>query len=280
MSVKASEVFAFVTNGEGGNRAGVVLNATGLTDKQMQHIAQEVGASETAFVFPDSKSTHKLRFFTPTVEVPLCGHATIATWSYMWSKGSHNAGNYTQNTKAGIIHISIDNSGLIFMEQPEQRFENLVSFEEISNRLHIADNSFEKTYQPQIVQHNLMVGVVSRETLNSLNLNMEEVVSFGKAKGFDGLHVFTILKNQEAIAAVRDFAPSVGIDEDAATGTANGSFLTYLQSINAIKEQPAYMIIQGEAMGQLSNIYGKFEKGRVWIGGKALESIEREVELK
>jgi predicted PhzF superfamily epimerase YddE/YHI9 len=72
----------------------------------------------------------------------------------------------------------------------------------------------------------------------------------------------------------------VGIDEDAATGTANGSFLTYLQSINAIKEQPAYMIIQGEAMGQLSNIYGKFEKGRVWIGGKALESIEREVELK
>ncbi|WP_331463166.1 PhzF family phenazine biosynthesis isomerase [Konateibacter massiliensis] len=63
-----------------GNPAGVVSNADGLTEDQMQRIARELNNSETAFIFSPNSDDHdvEVRFFTPTTEVPLCGHATIA----------------------------------------------------------------------------------------------------------------------------------------------------------------------------------------------------------
>jgi len=74
---------AFTTDPAGGNPAGVVLDARGLRDAEMQEIAAEVGYAETAFVVgPDLDGDgrrHRLRYFSPTAEVPFCGHATVAT---------------------------------------------------------------------------------------------------------------------------------------------------------------------------------------------------------
>lgn len=72
---------AFTRDGRGGNPAGVVLDASGLTDAQMLSIAQEVGYSETAFVLPAAAGDGRLpvRCFSPKAEVAFCGHATIAT---------------------------------------------------------------------------------------------------------------------------------------------------------------------------------------------------------
>ena len=63
-----------------GNPAGVVLNAGGLNEKQMQVIARELNNSETAFLFPSDGNDCDgvIRYFTPKIEVPTCGHATIA----------------------------------------------------------------------------------------------------------------------------------------------------------------------------------------------------------
>jgi len=63
-----------------GNRAGVVLDAAGLTENHMQLIAREVGASETTFVLPptDPRADVRFRWFTPAAEVSMCGHATVA----------------------------------------------------------------------------------------------------------------------------------------------------------------------------------------------------------
>ncbi|MFC9120465.1 PhzF family phenazine biosynthesis isomerase [Streptomyces sp. NPDC057067] len=63
-----------------GNPAGVVLSAEGLTEAQMQAVARELNNSETAFVLPPEGADHdvRVRFFTPTTEVPTCGHATVA----------------------------------------------------------------------------------------------------------------------------------------------------------------------------------------------------------
>ncbi len=279
MNVEVNEVYAFVANGVGGNKAGVVLDAEKLSDKQMQFVAHAVGASETAFVLPDTQATYRLRFFTPTVEVPLCGHATIATWSLMFTQGLHKAGAYTQNTQAGLIHISINDEGLIFMEQPEQELGAYLDPALVSKELGIPEHILDKQYKPQIIQQNLMVALTSKDVLNNLSLNLQKVIKFGNERGFTGLHVFVLLDNHGSLAAVRDFAPAVGIDEDAATGTANGSFLTYLKNNDYLPEQGIYKIEQGEAMGQLSNIFGKFEGSRVWVGGKAQDSIHTQIEL-
>ncbi|HEX8864792.1 MAG TPA: PhzF family phenazine biosynthesis isomerase, partial [Lentzea sp.] len=71
---------AFTKDPEGGNPAGVVLDASGLSDDEMLVIAAKVGYSETAFVLPSGKGREfDVRYFSPKAEVPFCGHATIAT---------------------------------------------------------------------------------------------------------------------------------------------------------------------------------------------------------
>lgn len=269
MKVSVPIVNAFIANGKGGNPAGVVLDAAGLSDARMQDIAYKVGAAETAFILPSKTATHRFRFFTPKVEVPLCGHATVASWSLMHAQGVHPAGSYTQDTLAGLIHISIEENGMIFMEQPEQEFGNFIDFEVISKAIGIPGSIFNKTLKSQIVRGNLMVGLKSKEHLNSLRLYSKQIIGFGQKHGFGTLHMFALLDGNEAIAAVRNFDPKDGIDEDIATGTTNGSFLTYLKHYGALSDLPFYKIEQGEALGKLSHIYGKFSNGRVWIGGKA-----------
>ena len=69
---------AFTETPEGGNPAGVVLDATGLDDERMLAIAAELGYSETAFLLPRGGGEFDVRYFSPVAEVPFCGHATIA----------------------------------------------------------------------------------------------------------------------------------------------------------------------------------------------------------
>jgi len=130
-------VQAFVSDGQGGNLAGVVLDADALSDQQMQAIAAKVGASETAFALSSQNATHKVRFFTPTVEVDICGHATIATWSLLLAEGIHQPGSYSQETLAGTVQINIDDSGLVYMQQPEQTFGPVQDAEVLSKELGI-----------------------------------------------------------------------------------------------------------------------------------------------
>lgn len=279
MKVKVNEVYAFTTGDEGGNRAGVVLNALKLTDDQMQSIAHKVGASETAFVLSDGNETIHLRFFTPTVEVSLCGHATIATWSLMHKLGMYKPGAYTQATSAGVIHISIGNDGLIFMEQPKQKFGKILDPAQVANDLELPVDILDGNLKPQIVQQALMLGIKSKEILNSYILNKPKLLACNRKYGFKGLHMYVTLKSKDFIAAVRYFDPIVGIDEDAATGTTNGSFLTYLSHYGVLPKQEVYKIEQGEALGQPSHIYGMFKNDRVWIGGYAQDTMDKLIEL-
>lgn len=74
------QVDSFTREKFSGNPAGVVYHADGLTERQMQQLARELNNSETAFIFTGQKPDYdvEVRYFTPTTEVPICGHATIA----------------------------------------------------------------------------------------------------------------------------------------------------------------------------------------------------------
>ena len=91
-----------------GNPAGVVLNADGLSEEQMQQIARELNNSETAFIFSPTSANNdvEVRFFTPTKEVPICGHATIAA-HYVRALKTGKIGRVLQKTKAGILPVEI-----------------------------------------------------------------------------------------------------------------------------------------------------------------------------
>src|ERR1700684_4381735 len=97
---------AFTTDPLGGNPAGVILDAVGLSDAQMQTIAAEVGFSESAFMTDRIDNTIRVRYFSPLAEVPFCGHATIAA---AVAHAEHfGAGQLIFDTNAGKVTISSD----------------------------------------------------------------------------------------------------------------------------------------------------------------------------
>ena len=87
MKIKAHIINAFVDGNIGGNPAGVVLNADGLSSGNKLEIASIIGLSETAFVSSSEVADFKLEFFTPTKQIAHCGHVTIATFAYLKELG-------------------------------------------------------------------------------------------------------------------------------------------------------------------------------------------------
>ncbi|MEE8072070.1 PhzF family phenazine biosynthesis isomerase [Clostridioides difficile] len=96
-----------------GNPAGVITNADGLSESQMQKIARELNNSETAFIFNNLAKNHQenydvhIRFFTLTNEVPICGHATIAAHYVRAVENQFNNKTVFQKTSAGILPVDI-----------------------------------------------------------------------------------------------------------------------------------------------------------------------------
>ena len=99
------QVDAFTKEKLSGNPAGVVLDARGLTDEEMRRIARELNNSETAFLFPGKPGEYdvQVRFFTPAKEVPVCGHATIASHYVRAMELGLDSARVVQKCGAGIF---------------------------------------------------------------------------------------------------------------------------------------------------------------------------------
>lgn len=98
---------AFAVDAGGGNPAGVVLDAQGMSEHEMLSMARDVGASETAFVTDGAVlHTYHLRYFSPEVEVPFCGHATIATAIALAEHRDEN--DIVISTRAGRVPVQIE----------------------------------------------------------------------------------------------------------------------------------------------------------------------------
>src|SRR5438105_2977729 len=105
------QIDAFTDRLFGGNPAAVVPDAEGLDARAMQTIAREMACSETAFVFPATRAdcTERVRFFTPTEEVPMCGHATVATYLVLAERIGE--GGRTMECGAGALPIEVAREG-------------------------------------------------------------------------------------------------------------------------------------------------------------------------
>jgi PhzF family phenazine biosynthesis protein len=282
------EVHAFTANGEGGNPAGVLLNADDLNEAQMQAIAANVGFSETAFVKTvaesedvDQKADYELRFFTPGKEVNLCGHATIATWSLMREKGRIVAGDYTQKTRAGLLGVAVMDSGLVFMEQNEAELFEEIPTSVVAPLLGLEEDEFHATLRPRIVStgmRDLIVPLRDKRSLLRAQPDRDAIITFSDQHTISGLHVFSLCPDGGSVADARNFAPADDIDEESATGTSNGALLCYLRQNGQLPRREIYRINQGENMG-LSFVFGKFVDNVVWIGGEAKVIAESEREV-
>lgn len=273
MNVEVYRLTSFSKEMHGGNEAGVVLDADTLNEKEMLKIAKEVGYSETAFVSKSDKADFKVRFFTPTNEVSLCGHATIATFNLLRDKKIITTGNYTQETKAGILKLDVKED-IVFMEQNAPVYGQVIEPLEFVNCFYNKDYINQEL--PIIIlstgMKEIFLPVNSVKILNNLTPNFDEIIKISKKYDVIGIHVFSVTKDQ-ADAYSRNFAPIVGINEESATGTSNGALGCYFNKyVNTSKSE--FILRQGYSMNKPSEIITKLEIQNkniilVWVGGSA-----------
>lgn len=262
MKVTVYTLNAFTKDNHGGNEAGVVLNSGMFTESEMQTIAQEVGFSETAFILNSDRANHKIRFFTPTNEVNLCGHATVASYSAMMRLGILTEGTYTMETLAGIMNINLENDMLVMSEQRSPKFDAIIEKEIIAASLNISVDHISKDLPVQIVSTGLkdiIVPIESISMMDSIDPDYEQITQISKRYEVTGYHLFTLGSDGRTVAFCRNFAPLYGIDEESATGTSNGALACYLYHHSLITKRDVQnnrlIIGQGYSMQKPSEIF-------------------------
>jgi PhzF family phenazine biosynthesis protein len=282
-----------------GNPAGVITNAEGLTSDEMQKIARELNNSETAFIFQSNNPEYDvdIRFFTPTNEVPICGHATIAAHYARAIENELNTTKVIHKTGAGILPVDIvkeDDDYKIIMTQGEISFGDMIKnkvLENLFNALNISEKDLLNKCPVQIVStghSKVMIGIKEEEKLHKLNPNMDMLKSISNTINCNGFYVFTMDKQKSDILIHgRMFAPAIGINEDPVTGNANGPLGAYLIHHRFVSHNNtvfSFKAIQGEAIKRAGTILVEVkieneEPIEVKIAGNAVIVFKSELEI-
>ncbi|XOQ17833.1 MAG: Phenazine biosynthesis protein PhzF family [Sporanaerobacter sp.] len=288
MELNIYQVDAFTESTFGGNPAGVVPDARNLTDVDMQNIAREMNLSETAFIEELDKENFKVRFFTPRCEVDLCGHATIASFYLLAQKQyimpiDNGIRKLYQETKAGRLSVEIYYKNCqvdkVLMEQGEPKsLGRIESIKPILESFRIGEEDLgigEKFIYPEIISTGLpdiILPIKNKDILYNLSVDFEKLEKVSKKLNVIGVHAFYLPNDDSDVVYTRNFAPAVGINEEAATGTSNGALIYYLKK-NGLLEKDEIISIQGETMNRPSAIYCSIEninnKYIVKVGGKS-----------
>lgn len=230
---------AFTTTKFRGNSAGVVLNADVLTAHQMQDIARELKHSETAFVLEPESDDHDvhIRYFTPTTEVPICGHATIAAHYARAKWLGLNGSVVRQKTGAGIQTVSIQRKAddyRITMRQGPISFGEPLADElrsRIAAALGLTSRDFVASLPVQIVStghSKVIIPLGDGVDLDGIGPDHAALTELSALIGCNGYFPFLIRRGEVAATDGRMFAPAIGISEDPVTGNANGPLGAYL----------------------------------------------------
>ena len=250
---------AFAATPEGGNPAGVVLDARGLSEQDMLRIAAEVGYSETAFVVGQAADApvprYRVRYWSPAAEVPFCGHATVATAVALAERVGvgplvfdTNAGPVTLDTaeQDGSVEVSFTSV------EPEVREIGGVVLDQLLQTLSLTRSDLDPRFPPREAfagnWHPVLV-LADRELFHQFRFLPAEVAALMRAQGWLG--TVTVLNATGAAEFMaRNLFPVGRITEDPATGSAAASVGAYLREL-AYPEQ-SVRIHQGAHVGRPS----------------------------
>lgn len=254
---------AFTRDPAGGNPAGVVLDARGLTAGRMQAVAAEVGFSETAFLTPRPDEGHDIRhfsvrYFSPRAEVPFCGHATVA--AAVAHARRHGPGAMRLHTRSGLVEVvtSVQDDQLtatltgvapqVSSADPDDVHAALVA-------LGWAADDLDPALPPRVAfagAHHLVLAVRDRATLRGAPLD----------RAYDALGVLMSRRDWTTLQLVHRTGPAAfdarnpfppgGVVEDPATGAAAAALGAYLRALGAVEPPVRVTVTQGVELGRPS----------------------------
>jgi PhzF family phenazine biosynthesis protein len=265
---------AFTDNPDGGNPAGIVLDAEGLTDADMQRIAAEVGYSETAFLtgHDPRRRTAAVRYFSPLAEVPFCGHATIATAvAYAERFGD---GDIALDAPVGRIPIQTrDGSATLQSVAPRSagidgqdvtRLLEALRYDtgDLDGEIPVRA-AFAGAWHP-------IVAVRERGRLARLDYDVDALRRLMAER--DWTTVDLVWRESGTVFHARNPFPPGGVYEDPATGAAATAFGGYLTELGLVPLPATVTVHQGHDMGRPSLLRVGLEAGQnPKVSGRAVQ---------
>jgi PhzF family phenazine biosynthesis protein len=255
MEIQVLVVNAFTDHGLGGNPAGVVLDADKFDSQQKQSVASKIGLSETVFVSSSSSAAFKLDFFTPNRQIAHCGHATIATFSYLRQINRIKDGATSKETIDGNRDIFIDGD-MAFMEQLSPSYRDIGNrTTEVFLSLGITDHERSTNFRPVIVNTGnsfMIVHLKNEEAVTHISPDFEAINKISAEYELIGYYIFSrMTKIPGRDAGARMFAPRYGIKEESATGMAAGPLACFFHDKMKI-DKDVFLIEQGHLMNPAS----------------------------
>ena len=261
MKLPLFQIDAFGDKVFGGNPACVVPLKNWLKDEVLLKIAQENAVAETAFFVRKGKNFH-LRWFTPDIEMDLCGHATLATAHCILSELKLESEKVIFETLSGELKVSLNN-GHYLMDLPRRDPISASLPNEIKNALNIQPKKVLKARDYLLVYENqkeIKDIVIKREVFDQINLNPGGVIVTAKGDNCDFVS--------------RYFTPQATILEDPVTGSAHCTLTPYWSKILNKNKMNAQQV-----SNRKGKLFCELKKDRVQISGKAITYFEGYISL-
>ncbi len=261
-----TQIDAFASRAFEGNQACVMPLDAYLPDETLQKIAAENNVAETAFIVPAGDGVWELRWFTPTVEVPLCGHATLASGHYLYEHAEFQGEAITFRTrKSGELFVSRLADGRLEMDFPSQ------SIEEVEPDAKITD-ALGATPIKAFIGPCYVAMFETADEIKSLAPDLERLKSLGYADGNWGLGNFgcLALDGEGVDVTSRFFAPGSGIPEDPATGSWHCMVAPLVQHITGETRARCFQAYPGRGAFVETELVGD----RVKLRGQSVTVIE------
>jgi PhzF family phenazine biosynthesis protein len=254
MKEKITQVNAFTDTPFTGNPAAVCRLFAPADAQWMQAVAREMNLSETAFLYRHADGYH-LRWFTPTVEVDLCGHATLASAHVLWEDGllaPHESARF--HTRSGLLTAERQGSW-IQIDLPVEREQPATASPKLAKALSVTPQYVGKNRWDYLVQ------VDSEETVRALKPDFRLLATIPMR----GVMVTSRADSSEYDFVSRFFAPGSGIDEDPVTGSAHCCLGPFWETRLKKDQMLAHQVSR---RGGVVRVHVK--DSRVLLGGQAI----------
>lgn len=251
LSIPIYQVDAFTTKTFGGNPAAICVVEQQIPDQILQKIAAENNLAETAFIWKNS-GHYKIRWFTPEIEVDLCGHATLASAFVLFSLLHEIENPIRFESRSGILTVTKENDGRLVLDFPE---DNIID--------HIIPDHLSEGLNTKILRcvrgkSDYLVQVENEEVLQQLQPDLTQI------KKINARGIIVTAKGSDVDFVSRCFFPQSGIDEDPVTGSAHTTLVPFWSAILDKKQFIARQISKRQGI-----LYLESKGNRVLIGGYA-----------
>lgn len=260
MLISFFQVDAFTDHLFGGNPAGVCPLDHWLADEVMQKIAMENNLSETAFFVKEDAGFH-IRWFTPKVEVNLCGHATLASAHVIFHYPGYNGEMISFQSKSGILNVTKEGEMLI-LDFPANKPQRTALPDDFVQSLNITPIQCYRGKEDYLLLYK------SQQEIEAL------IPDFRRLEKVDARAVIVTAPGDKVDFVSRFFAPRVGVDEDPVTGSAHTVLIPFWAEKLGKTEMKALQLSR-----RGGTLFCRLRGDRVDIGGNAVTYLKGEIYL-